>query len=104
VYAIIKSGGRQLKVAPGDIVTLDRIEVEPGTEVTSDQVLLLGRDDGEVTAGTPFVEGARIVATVLDEVKGPKIRIFKKKRRKGSRHTQGHRAAYTRVQVKEILA
>lgn len=104
MYAIIKSGGRQVKVTPGAIVTLDRIEAEPGAEITSDQILLLGRDGGSVTAGTPFVAGASIVATVLDEVKGPKIRIFKKKRRKGSRNTKGHRSQYTRVQVKEILA
>jgi large subunit ribosomal protein L21 len=103
VYAIIQSGGRQVKVSPGDIVRVDRIELQPGTEITSDQILFLGRDGGEVTAGTPFVSGAKIVATVLGEVQGPKIRIFKKKRRKGYRRTKGHRSTYTRVQVKEIL-
>jgi large subunit ribosomal protein L21 len=104
VYAIIKSGGRQVKVSPGAVVTLDRVEAEPGTEVTTDQVLLVGRDGGEVIAGTPFVEGARVVATVLGESRGPKIRIFKKKRRKGFRRTKGHRSTYTQVQVKDIQA
>jgi large subunit ribosomal protein L21 len=103
VYAIIQSGGRQVKVTPGAIVALDRIDVQPGAEITSDQVLLLGRDNGEVTVGTPFITAARVVATVLGEVQGPKIRIFKKKRRKGYRRTRGHRSAFTRVQVKEIL-
>jgi large subunit ribosomal protein L21 len=103
VYAIIKSGGRQVKVVPGEVVKLDRVDVEPGTEITSDQVLLLGTDTGEVKTGAPFVSGARIVATVLDEVRGPKIRIFKKKRRKGMRRTRGHRTNYTRVRVTSIL-
>lgn len=103
MYAIIKSGGRQVKVTPGSVVTLDRIDAAPGSEISSDQVLLLGRDGGSVTAGTPYVAGASIVATVLDETRGPKIRIFKKKRRKGQRNTKGHRSTYTRVQVKDIL-
>jgi large subunit ribosomal protein L21 len=103
VYAIIQSGGRQVRVSPGEVVKLDRIEVEPGTEVTSDQVLFLGRDGEQPLAGAPFVAGARVVATVLGEVRGPKIRIFKKKRRKGMRRTKGHRSTYTQVRVKDIL-
>jgi large subunit ribosomal protein L21 len=102
VYAIIQSGGRQVKVTPGAIVTLDRIEAETGTEVTTDQVLLLGRESGEVTAGAPYVAGARVVAKVIGESRGPKIRVFKKKRRKGFRRTKGHRSTYTRVQVTSI--
>jgi large subunit ribosomal protein L21 len=103
VFAIIQSGGRQIKVTPGETVTVDRIDVSPGTDITSQQVLLVGADDGSVTAGTPSVAGARVVATVLGEVAGPKIRIFKKKRRKGYRRTKGHRAAHTLLHVKEIL-
>jgi large subunit ribosomal protein L21 len=102
VYAIIKSGGRQLKVAPGTIVEVDRLEFQPGDEITIDQVLLVSRDGGEVTAGAPFVANARVVAVVEGESRGPKIRIFKKKRRKGSRRTAGHRATMTRVRVKDI--
>jgi large subunit ribosomal protein L21 len=104
VYAIIQSGGRQVKVTPGAIVTLDRVEAEPGTEITSDQVLFFGDDGGAVRAGEPYVPGVRVVATVLGESRGPKIRVFKKKRRKGFRRTKGHRSTYTRVQVKDILA
>lgn len=102
MFAIIRSGGRQVKVAPGAIVTLDRFEAEPGTEITTDQVLIVGTDGGEVSVGSPFVAGARVVASVLGEARGPKIRDFQKKRRKGSRHTKGHRSTYTRVQVKDI--
>jgi large subunit ribosomal protein L21 len=103
VYAIIQSGGRQVKVTPGSTVLLDRVDAEPGSEITTDQILCLGRDGGDVAIGAPFVPGVKIVATVVGEARGPKIRIFKKKRRKGYRRTKGHRSTYTRVQVKEIV-
>ena len=103
VFAIIQSGGRQVKVTPGEIVTVDRVDVEPGQEVVVEQVLLVGKDGGEVLVGAPFVAGARIVGTVAGESRGPKIRVFKKKRRKGMRRTKGHRATYTRIEVKDIL-
>jgi large subunit ribosomal protein L21 len=103
VFAIIQSGGRQVKVGPGTVVDVDRLEVQPGQEVTFDQVLLVEADGGQVTAGTPFVEGARVVGVVAGETRGPKIRVFKKKRRKGFRRTKGHRATYTRVEVRDVL-
>jgi len=103
VFAIIQSGGRQVKVTPGEIVTVDRVHVEQGQEVTVEQVLLVGTDGGEVLVGAPFVTGARVIGTIAGESRGPKIRVFKKKRRKGMRRTKGHRATYTRIQVKDIL-
>ena len=103
MFAIIQSGGRQVKVTPGATVTVDHVDVEPGQEVSVEQVLLVGKDGGEVIVGAPFVSGARIVGTVAGESRGPKIRVFKKKRRKGMRRTKGHRATYTRIQVKDIL-
>lgn len=103
MYAIIQSGGRQVKVAPGSVVTVDRVDVEPGQEVSIDRVLLLEKDGGEVLAGAPFVANARVLGVVDGESRGPKIRIFKKKRRKGMRRTKGHRATYTRAKVTEIL-
>ncbi len=103
MYAIVQAGGRQVKVAPGGFATLDGTAGEPGAEVTFDQVLLVEKDGGEVLAGAPFVANARIVAIVEGETRGPKIRGFKKKRRKGMRRTKGHRAVYTRVKVKDIL-
>lgn len=104
MYAIIRSGGRQVRVEPGAVVTLDRLDAEPGQDVTFDQVLLVEKDGGEVMAGSPYVANARVVATVGGEARGPKIRVFKKKRRKGSRKTTGHRSTLTRVTVKEIIA
>jgi large subunit ribosomal protein L21 len=106
VYAIIQSGGRQVKVVPGSVVTVDRVDGTPGPgtdEVTLGQVLLVAKDGGEVLAGAPFVANARVVAVVDGEARGPKIRVFRKKRRKGFRRTTGHRSTLTRLRIKEIL-
>jgi large subunit ribosomal protein L21 len=102
VFAIIQSGGRQVKVTPGAVVTVDRVALEPGEKVSIDQVLLVGTDDGQVLTGAPFVSTARVVGVIAGESRGPKIRVFKKKRRKTSRQTIGHRSFYTRVEIKEI--
>lgn len=105
MYAIIQSGGRQVKVGPGMLVTVDRVQgVAPGDQVTIDQVLLVGKDGGEVLAGSPYVANAKVVAVVDGEARGPKIRVFRKKRRKGFRRTMGHRSKLTRVRIKEIVA
>ena len=103
MYAIIQAGGRQMRVTPGGFATIDGTVGEPGTELTLDDVLLVEKDGGEVLAGAPFVANARIKAVVDGPARGPKIRVFKKKRRKGMRRTKGHRAVYTRVRIKEIL-
>ena len=102
MYAIIQTGGRQVKVTPGGFVTVPGTVAEPGTKVTLEQVLLVEKDGGEVVAGAPYVANAKIVAVVEGESRGPKIRVFKKKRRKGQRNTKGHRAVYTRVRITEI--
>jgi large subunit ribosomal protein L21 len=104
MYAIIQASGRQMRVEPGGFATLDGTAGEPGKELTIGQVLLVERDGGEVVAGAPFVANAKVVAVVEGETRGPKIRVFKKKRRKGMRRTKGHRAVYTRVRIKEIVA
>ncbi len=103
VYAIIHAGGHQLKVEPDALVTMDRRSGEPGDEVVFDQVLLVETDDGDVVAGAPFVPNARVVGVLAGEARGPKIRVFKKKRRKGMRRTKGHRSTFTQVRVKEIV-
>ena len=103
MFAIIQSGGRQVKVTKGEIVTVDRVDVEAGQEVTVEQVLLVGQDGGDVLVGAPFVAGARVVGTVAGESRGPKIRVFKKKRRKGMRRTKGHRSTYTLIRIKDII-
>lgn len=103
VFAIIQSGGRQVKVEPGSVITVDRVQAEPGEAVTIEQVLFLEKDGGEMLAGAPYVANAKVVGIVDGESRGPKIRVFKKKRRKGMRRTKGHRSTYTRIRVTEIL-
>jgi large subunit ribosomal protein L21 len=102
VFAIIQSGGHQIKVTPGTVVEVDRIDAEPGTQVTIDQILFLEKDGGEVLAGAPFVANAKVTGVVDGESRGPKIRVFKKKRRKGFRKSAGHRSTYTRVRITGI--
>ena len=103
MYAIIQNRGRQTRVEPGGVVTIDGTAGEPGAKLTLERVLLVEKDGGEVVAGAPFVAKARVLAVVEGEARGPKIRVFKKKRRKGMRRTKGHRATYTRVRITEIL-
>jgi large subunit ribosomal protein L21 len=87
-------------VTPGGVVTVDGTAGEPGAELTFDQVLLVEKDGGDVVAGAPFVANARITAVVDGESRGPKIRVFKKKRRKGMRRAGTSRDLYA---VSEIL-
>jgi len=103
VYAIVQTGGRQVKMTPGAVVTVDRLEGQPGTEISFDQVLLVAKEGGDLVTGTPFVADARVMGVVASEARGPKIRVFMKKRRKGSRRTLGHRSTLTRVRVTDIL-
>jgi large subunit ribosomal protein L21 len=103
MYAIIQSAGHQVKVTPGSVATVAGTVAEPGANVTLEQVLLVEKDGGEILAGAPFVANAKILAVVEGEARGPKIRVFKKKRRKGMRRTKGHRAVYTRVRIKDIV-
>ena len=84
------------------IIEVDRIDAKPGEEVSIDRVLFLEKDGGEVLAGAPFVANAKVLGVVDSESRGPKIRVFMKKRRKGSRRTHGHRSTLTRVRVKDI--
>ena len=104
MFAIIDTGGRQVKVGPDAVITVDRIDAQPGEKVTIDRVLVVEKDGGEVVAGSPFVADARIVGIVEGEARGPKIRVFKKKRRKGMRRTKGHRSTYTRIRITDIVA
>ena len=102
MYAIIQSRGRQLRVSPGAIVEVDGRLGDSGTEMTLEQVLLVEKDTGEVLAGAPFVANAKIVGVVEGESRGAKLRVFKKKRRKGFRKTRGHRSVFTRVRIIDI--
>ena len=102
MYAIIQTRGHQIKVAPGAVVEVAGPPGAVGSEVTFDQVLLVEKDAGEVIAGAPFVANARVVGVVDGEARGPKLRVFKTKRRKGFRKTRGHRSVFTRVRITDI--
>lgn len=102
VYAIIESGGKQCRVSPGALVTLERIEGEAGKQVDLSKVLLVA-DGEQVTVGAPYVQGATVTSEIVRQGRGPKIIVFKFKRRKRYRRTQGHRQAQTTLRIKEIL-
>jgi large subunit ribosomal protein L21 len=101
MYAVVDIAGRQFKVAEQERVRVPSLKQEKGTTVTFDRVLLLA-DDKEVQIGNPTVAGASVQATVLDHVRGEKVIVFKKKRRKGYRVKRGHRQGYTDIQVTKI--
>jgi len=101
MYAVIKSGGKQLRVAPGDSLRIEKIPGEIGDKVTFDEVLLTG-DGGTVTVGSPNVENAHVSAVITRQSRGKKITVFKYKRRKGFRRKRGHRQAFTQVQIQDI--
>jgi len=103
MYAIVQTAGRQVKMTPGGFAIIDGTAGARGAELTLGQVLLVEKDGGEILAGAPFVANASVKAVVEGETRGPKIRVFKKKRRKGMRRTKGHRAVYTRVRITEIV-
>jgi large subunit ribosomal protein L21 len=102
VYAIVQARGRQLKVTPGAVVEIDGVPGDEGSQFQFDQVLLVAKDAGDIVAGAPFVANAKVLGVVAGEARGPKIRVFKKKRRKGFRKTRGHRSFLTRVRITDI--
>jgi large subunit ribosomal protein L21 len=101
MYAIVEIAGKQFRVEKDAKMYVPRLKDEVGADVTFDKVLLTSGDGG-VTVGTPTVEGASVSAKVLDHVKGDKIIVFKKKRRKGYRVKNGHRQPYTQIQIGEL--
>lgn len=102
MFAIIQAKGRQLRVSPGEVVEVDGRPGEVGSALTFDQVLLVSRDAGDIVAGAPFVANAKVLGVVEGEARGPKLRVFKKKRRKGFRKTRGHRSFFTQVRITDI--
>ena len=103
MQAIIVTGGKQYKVSEGDVLFIEKLEAEAGAEITFNQVLAILNED-KATFGAPTVEGASVVATVVKNGKGKKIRIFKYTPKKGYRKRQGHRQPYTKVQIGAIKA
>ncbi len=100
-YAIVEDGGKQYKAVEGGSIEVDYFEAEAGEKVDLERVLMVV-NDGEVSIGTPLVEGARVQATVVSQVKGPKIVVFRYKPKKRYRVKTGHRQKYTRLQIDEI--
>ena len=100
-YAIVATGGKQLKVAVGDSVKVEKLDVEVGKEITLDKVLLIS-DDQEPKIGKPYVDKAKVVAEVVDQDKSKKVRVFKYKKRKKYRKLKGHRQAYTELKITRI--
>lgn len=103
MYAVVKTGGKQYRVAKDDVLTVEKLDGEAGAVVELEEVLAM--DDGKgLTVGTPTVDGARVAATVLEQKKADKVVIFKKKRRKNYRRTKGHRQQVTVIRISDILA
>ncbi len=98
MYAVIKTGGKQYRVASGEKLRIEQVPGEIGTEVVLDQVLMVA--DGEnVTLGTPLLSGASVTAKIVSHGRGDKVRIFKMRRRKHYRKSQGHRQNYTEIEI-----
>ncbi len=101
LYAIIKTGGKQYKVAEGNEIIIEKLDAEEGSSVTFEEVLAVGEGD-EIKFGRPFVAGAKVTASVVKNGKGPKIRIFKYKHKTNYRRRQGHRQPFTKVKIEKI--
>jgi large subunit ribosomal protein L21 len=101
MYAVVRTGGKQVRVAPGEAVRVEKLTGAVGDRVEFGEVLLVG-GGGETRVGQPLVQGARVVGTITAQGRGPKITIFKQKRRKNYRRKQGHRQSYTEVRVESI--
>ena len=103
MYAVVETGGKQYRVAPGDVIEVEKLASEPGADITLERVLMVANEGG-VTIGTPVVAGARVVASVEDQIKGPKLIVFKMKPKRRYRKKTGHRQKLTRLVIKEIVA
>jgi len=103
MYAVIRTGGKQYRVARNDVITIEKLNAEKGATVSFDEVLMVG-GEGAAKVGAPLVAGAKVTGTVLDQGKGDKILVFKKRRRKNSRRKNGHRQFETVVRIADIVA
>jgi large subunit ribosomal protein L21 len=101
MFAVIKTGGKQYRVAPDEVISVDKVKRERGAIVEFGEVLLVGGD--QVQVGSPTVAGAAVAGEVVEQGRGPKVIAFKKRRRKNSRRKRGHRQEFTRVRITEIL-
>ncbi|MBN1272132.1 MAG: 50S ribosomal protein L21 [Candidatus Aminicenantes bacterium] len=102
MFAVIKTGGKQYRVQEGDVFDVEKLSLKKGEKFTFDQVLLI-EDEKQMLIGTPSLENAQVRAEVVDNLKGEKVIVFKKKRRKQYKKTRGHRQELTRVKIEQIL-
>ena len=103
MFAVIKTGGKQYKVAENDVILVEKLEVEPGQDVTFNEVLMVGQDSN-LKVGAPLVQGASVAAKVLDQAQADKVLIFKKNRRHNYRRKRGHRQLQTVLRITGIKA
>lgn len=103
MFAVIKTGGKQYVVRPGDRITVEKLPGNPGDVIEIKEVLLVNKGD-ELKIGTPLVEGAVIEAKIVEQGRGPKIIVFKKKPKKGYKRKKGHRQFYTTIEIQQIRA
>ena len=101
MYAVVRTGGKQVRMTPGESIRVEKLPGGVGDTIELGEVLLLA-GDSELRVGRPLVEGARVVGTITDQARGPKITVFKMKRRKGYRRKQGHRQDYTEILVDRL--
>ncbi len=103
MYAVIKTGGKQYRVVQGERLKVEKLDVEVGGTVTLDQILMVS-DGDKTTIGSPIIKGATVKATVVSHGRGDKVMIFKMRRRKHYRKTQGHRQSFTEIKIEAIAA
>jgi large subunit ribosomal protein L21 len=101
MFAVIKTGGKQYRVASGDVIKIERLAGDAGSNLNFDDVLLVG-DEDKITTGTPIVAGAKVTGEILEQARGDKVIIFKKKRRQNYRRKAGHRQNLTVVRITDI--
>lgn len=102
MFAVIKTGGKQYRVQEGDVLEVEKLDVKEGKRVTFEEILLV-EDNGKTLVGTPLVDKAQVIAAIVEDFKGEKVIVFKKKRRKQYKKKRGHRQELTRVKIEEIL-
>jgi large subunit ribosomal protein L21 len=102
MYAVIRTGGKQYRVASGQVVKVERLEGAVGATIAFDQVLMVGDDGAEPKIGSPLVDGVQVTAEVLEQGKAPKVIVFKKRRRKNYRRRRGHRQLQTVLRIRDI--
>lgn len=103
MYAVVKTGGKQYRVAPGDVIRVEKLPAETGSLIDLDQVLMLGGSDAGTQVGTPRIDGAAVTAAVLEQLRDDTVLVFKKKRRHNYRRKKGHRQYLTVLRIAEIL-